>query len=125
MATTEERLRVLKLIEDGKISAEDGARLIATLSEAAAVEDDRAPARGDRRWLRVVVTDTYTGRPKVNVRIPAGIVDMAIRLGVHFIPQGEGLDLDELMAAVRSGVTGKVVDVVDEDEGHHVEVFVD
>ena len=33
MATTEERLKILKMIEDGKISAEEGAKLLAALSE--------------------------------------------------------------------------------------------
>jgi hypothetical protein len=32
MATTEERLTILRMIEQGKISAEEGARLLAALS---------------------------------------------------------------------------------------------
>ena len=124
MATTEERLRILQLIEDKKISAEDGARLIAALGEAAPEQPSRE-AEGAGRSLRVVVTDTYSGKARVNVRIPAGIVDMALRLGVHFIPDNDALDLDELMSALRAGVTGKVIDVYDEEEGHHVEVFID
>lgn len=124
MATTEERLRILQLIEDGKITAEDGARLIAALGDATADTPHRQD-EGSRRSLRVVVTDTYSGKARVNVRIPAGIVDMALRLGVHFIPYNEGLDLDELMAALKAGVTGKVIDVLDEDEGNRVEVFID
>jgi hypothetical protein len=124
MATTEERLRILKLIEEGKITADEGARLISAIGEAA-TEARQREDDGQRRWLRVVVTDTYSGQPRVNVRIPAGIVDMALRLGVHFIPDNEGLDLDELMAALKAGATGKVVDVMDEDEGQRVEVYID
>ena len=36
MANAEERMKILKMIEEGKISAEDGAKLLAALSEDAA-----------------------------------------------------------------------------------------
>ncbi|MFN2114750.1 MAG: SHOCT-like domain-containing protein [Anaerolineae bacterium] len=124
MATTEERLRILQLIEDGKITAEEGAKLIAALGQASPDSPGRADA-GSRRSLRVVVTDTYSGKPKVNVKIPAGIVEMALRIGVHFIPDTDSLDLDQVTEALRAGVTGKVVDVMDEEGGERVEIFID
>jgi polyhydroxyalkanoate synthesis regulator phasin len=37
--TTEERMKILKMIDEGKITAEEGARLLSTLSES------RKPAR--------------------------------------------------------------------------------
>ena len=33
MATTEERMRILKMIQEGKITAEEGAKLLAALRE--------------------------------------------------------------------------------------------
>jgi len=33
MATTEERMKILKMVEEGKVSAEDGAKLLAALNE--------------------------------------------------------------------------------------------
>ena len=32
MATNEERMKILRMIDEGKITAEEGARLLATLS---------------------------------------------------------------------------------------------
>ena len=34
MATAEERLKILKMIDEGKISAEEGAKLLAALTES-------------------------------------------------------------------------------------------
>ena len=34
MATSEERLKILKMIEEGKINAEDGAKLLAALTDS-------------------------------------------------------------------------------------------
>jgi len=124
VATREERLKILQLIEDGKVSAEEGAQLMAALADASG-EDVAAQESGKRRWLRVIVTDTFTGRPKVNVRIPASIVDMALRVGAQFIPSREWVDLDEVSAALRSGVSGKIVDVIDEEDGERIEVIID
>ena len=33
MATVEERMKILQMIQDGKISAEDGAKLLSALTE--------------------------------------------------------------------------------------------
>ena len=59
MATAEERMRILKMIEEGKISAEEGAKLLSALSESRRGPNPPMPPRmpGAARWLRVRVTD--------------------------------------------------------------------
>ena len=70
MATAEERLKILKMIDEGKISAEEGAKLLAALSESRR-PDRKAPVRGaaGTRWLRVRVTDTFTGDTAMVARV--------------------------------------------------------
>jgi hypothetical protein len=116
MTTTEERLKILKMIEEGKISAEEGAKLLAALSQSR----NAAP-----RWLRVRVTDVATGRSKATVQIPIGLIDAGLKIGAHFAPEVEGVDMTNVMAALRSGMTGKIIDVMDEEDGEHVEIFVE
>lgn len=123
MADTHERLKILKMIEEGKISAEDGARLLAALSKG-----DRqrtVPQAGEAKWLRIRVTDSDTGKVTVNVNIPIGLVNVGLRMGARFVPDMEGFELEELSEALRQGLTGKVMDIVDEDEGQRVEIFVE
>jgi hypothetical protein len=130
MATAEERMRILKMIDEGKISAEEGARLLSTLSEVRRAPNPpgvpRAPgAAGAARWLRVRVTDVVTGRSKATVQIPIALLDAGMKIGAHFAPEVEGVDMSVIMEALRSGMTGKIVDVIDENDGEHVEIFVE
>jgi len=127
MANTEERMKILKMIEEGKVSAEDGAKLLAALSEgrrgSGASNSPRPPGAG--RWLRIRVTDIASGRSKASVQIPIGLIDAGMKIGAHFAPEVEGVDMSYVMDALRSGMTGKIIDVTDDEDGEHVEIFVD
>jgi hypothetical protein len=127
MATAEERIQILKMIENRQISAEEGARLLAALEDKPAPEITPPPSPNTRgRWLRVRVTDLVSGKRKVNVNIPLSLVDIGLKMGAKFSPVGlEGLNMDQIMTAVKSGGTGKIVDVEDEEDGEHVEIYVE
>jgi hypothetical protein len=132
MTTPEERMRILKMIQDGKITAEEGAHLIQALdtqkqpSNAGAGE--ASPQQGGpkgSRWFRVRVTDTNTGKTRVNVRLPVSLIHAGMKMGARFSPEVEGLDMDQLTQFINSGEVGKVVDVIDDEDGEHVEVFIE
>ncbi|MBL8051425.1 MAG: hypothetical protein JNM46_09400 [Anaerolineales bacterium] len=128
MANTEERMKILKLIEEGKISAEEGAKLLSALSDSrrGIPTPPRPPGSGSgARMLRVRVTDTRTGRSKASVQIPLALVDAGLKIGAHFAPEVQGVDMSNVMEALRMGVTGKIIDVTDEEDGEHVEIFVE
>ena len=128
MATPEERMQILKMIEAKQITAEEGAKLLAALGEKDRNEQPRPQPSPSTtgRWFRVRVTDLRTGRRKVNVNIPLGLVDVGMKMGAKFAPAGvEGLDMDKIIAAIKNGGQGKVVDVEDEEDGEHVEVFIE
>ncbi|HVN14229.1 MAG TPA: hypothetical protein VMT73_00690 [Anaerolineales bacterium] len=125
MASTEERLKILKMIEEGKISAEEGAKLLSALRDTRRTAGPSTPRTpGGARWLRIRVTDMTTGRSKASVQIPLALVDAGMKIGAHFAPEVEGVDMSNVLEAVRSGMTGKIIDVVDEDD-EHVEIFVE
>ncbi len=123
MSTSEERLKILRMVQEGKISAEEGIQLIETLDDSSAPV--QPTPRGGARWLRVRVTDTNTGKVRVNVRLPLTVVSAGLKMGAKFSPEVEGLDIEQLMTLVRSGETGQVVDVLDVEDGERVEVFVE
>jgi len=127
MASVEERMKILKMIEDGKISAEEGARLLAALAEGRRGPLDSAmPGKpGTPRMLRIRVTDMSSGRSKASVQIPLALVDAGMKIGAHFAPEVEGVDMSNVMDAMRSGVTGKIIDVTDDEDGEHVEIFIE
>ena len=128
MASSEERMKILKMIEDGKLSAEEGTKLLAALSEKRVPTPPRPPGMpgsGGPRWLRIRVTDVRTGRSKASVQIPLALVDAGMKIGAHFAPEVEGVNMSNVMDAVRSGMTGKIIDVTDEEDGEHVEIYVE
>ena len=127
MATTEERMRILKMIDEGKISAEEGAKLLSALSEGRRGPVPPVPPRvpGSARWLRVRVTDVGSGRSKATVQIPLALIESGMKIGAHFAPEVDGVDMNQLMDALRSGMTGKIVDAIDEEDGEHVEIYIE
>jgi hypothetical protein len=130
MATVEERMKILKMVEEGKVSAEEGAKLLAALAEGRKSPGGGSSAgpggaAGDARWFRVRVTDLSTGKPKVNVNIPMGLVNVGIKMGARFAPNLEAEQMEAIAEALKSGAVGKIVDVTDEEDGERVEIFVE
>ena len=125
MATAEERMEVLKMVQAGQISAEEGAKLLEALQEKEGPPPDPEPVGQVRqpRRLRVRVSDLVTGRAKVNIDLPWNLVNIGTHMGARFAP--EEIDLEEVMRAMEAGTEGKIVDVEDAEDGERVEIFVE
>jgi hypothetical protein len=126
MVTSEERMKILKMISEEKITADEGAQLLAALSlrsEKPKIEPRRKLAN---QMFRVRVTDLSSGKTKVNVNLPMRLVDAGLNIAAQFAPEMQN---DQMMGAVKDALTenltGKIVDVIDEEDGEHVEIFID
>ena len=136
-----DKIRILEMIQEGKISAEEGMDLLNALTEQT---DDTARSDMNQRgrFLRIRVNGDKA--KKVNVNIPLSLMRAAGRLvgfGMAFVPreareemEKQGIDLSqidikELISQIDAGlVSGRLVDIDTEDpeEGKiKVEVFVD
>jgi len=129
MVMSEERLKVLKMLQDGRISADEATQLLEALEGSRAggsraAEAPIPPARRGR-WLLVRVTDTDTGKLRVNVRLPLNVVEAGMKMGMRFSPEIQDIDPSQLMAVINSGEVGHIVDVYDEKDGEHVEVSIE
>ncbi|MDO9086854.1 MAG: hypothetical protein Q7U53_11660 [Anaerolineaceae bacterium] len=128
MASSEERIRILKMIQDGVISAEDGIRLLDSIDQSVKKESSSSRSEDSgklARFFRVRVTDTNSGKARVNVRLPVSVLSAGMKMGARFSTEIQGLDPNELMQFIREGTIGKIVDVFDEKDGEHVEVFLE
>ena len=129
MTTAEERMKILKMIQEGKITAEEGAKLLKALSTATGQKTKSVPMSriSGARWLRVRVTDMSKGKSKVNVNLPLKLVDAGVNIASQFVP--DEFDLNGLMSAVNEAIednlVGKIVDVVDDEDGEHIEIFIE
>jgi hypothetical protein len=132
MVMDSERLKILQMVEEGKISAEDAVSLLEALRDSSGAaqrktttENVYSSTTGKPKFLRVMVTDTDSGKTRVNVRLPIGMLKAGVKMGMKFAPEVEGMDMGELMQFVESGELGKFVDVYDDEDGEHVEVYVE
>jgi hypothetical protein len=116
-------MRILKMIADKQITADEGARLLEAL-RAGGTGSTREESRGSR-WLRVKVTDRGNGKVKLNVTIPVGLVDVGLKMGARFAPEIGGMDANVIQSAIREGVQGRILSFDDEDDQERVEIFVE
>ncbi len=129
MVTSEERLKILKMVQDGKISAEEGIRLMDALSESGRLKGPKVaePVMGRKagRWFRVRVTDQITGKIKVDIRLPVNVVKAGSKLGARFSPEVSGLDMNQVMEYVDAGTTGRIFELTHDSDQELVEVFIE
>jgi len=126
MVTSDERMKILKMISDGKISAEEGSSLISALSKRSEKDTKFAKRSLSNQMLRVRVTDMSTGKTKVNVNVPMRLVDAGLNIAAQFTPEMENAQMmDAVKEALAENMTGKIVDVVDEEDREHVEIFIE
>jgi hypothetical protein len=117
-------MKILKMIEEEKITAEEGTRLLEALSKQRRKRPESGT--GEPRWLRVRVTDIDTGKESVRVNLPIGLVSVGLRMGARFVPDiDQELAMEELTEALEQGHMGKIVDIVDEEDGQRVELFIE
>lgn len=126
MVTSEERMKILKMINDGKISAEEGSRLLSALSQRSDKPNRTARHSLSNQMLRVRVTDMSTGKTKVNINVPIKLVNAGINIAAQFIPEMESAQMMEAVKeALAENLSGKIVDVIDEEDQEHVEIFIE
>jgi hypothetical protein len=124
MSLKEERMQILTMLQEGKITADEAATLLSAL-EGGSQKPEQGPPASKARWLRVRVTHIETGKQKVSVNLPIGLVNVAMKMGAKFAPEIDQQDMGEIMTAIREGTTGKIVEVEDSTDGERVEIFIE
>lgn len=91
-----------------------------------AEEAQAVGSNGDKpKWLRIRVREMGSERNKVTVNIPLWLVTMGLGVAGKVGADIEGFDANELRKMVQSGERGILVDVQDEEDGEHVQIFLD
>lgn len=128
MVANDERLKVLKMIQEGKLTPDEGVELLDVLDEQTA---DDPPAKASAmpktgsRFMRLRVTDMNTGKVRANIRLPLGVVKAGIKMGARFSPELHGIDIDQFEEFINSGEIGHMLDVEDVKDGEHVEIYIE
>ena len=126
MTMEDERMMILKMLQEGKIDADQAANLLEALEAGKSGDKNAAPKQEKAgKWFRIKITDALTGSQKTNIRIPIGLVNAGIRMGTHFSPELSGIQSDEILAAIKSGESGLIIDTIEDDDNEHVEIFIE
>jgi hypothetical protein len=67
-----------------------------------------------------------SGKTKVNVNVPMKLVDAGLNIAAQFTPEmQDGQMMEAVKEALAENVSGKIVDVIDEEDQEHVEIFIE
>lgn len=151
--TAEERRQILDLVAAGKLSAgeamtllqgempnapvegaaQGAAEQVIPVEEEVEVTKEEAQsafAKGNGsaqrgRWLHIHVNDLKSGDRRVSVNVPLRLVQAGLSLGGHISPELRRFDWDNISAALLDEQDGMIVEVKDEEDGEHVQIFID
>ena len=122
MVTAQERLKILEMLEAGKISSDEAAKLLIAVGE----EDAHPAAVGRGRWLTIQVKEGE--KTAVNVRIPLKLAEWALRLVPSKYLEKEGIDpeaLRELISEVERTGQQQLVDIQTEQDQVQVQIGIE
>ncbi len=128
---SDERNQILNMLEAGKITAAEAARLLDALGSVTDNEREQARAVAENgkpnRWLRIRITEA--GVEKVKVNLPLKLVQILTKMQ-GLLPadaraqlDGHNIDLEAIVQAVKDGADGEIVSV--DDGPNRVSIFVE
>jgi polyhydroxyalkanoate synthesis regulator phasin len=123
ITSTNERNRILNMIESGQITAAQAAQLLDTLLP----EHEQSSGQMENRTLRIWMTDMPTNRSKMNMTatVPVYLVSTSLRLLARLVSQLNDSTIQNVIRAIERGTTGRLLDLQDLEEGKRLEIFVE
>lgn len=119
---SEERKKVLQMVEEKKISVEEAEKLFTEMAETEQLPVVKTSS--SKKFLRIEVMD---GEDQVKVNLPISLV----KLGLSFVPkeaktqlENQNIDLNEIVKAIEEGADGKLVDI-QEKNGAKVSIYLE
>ena len=142
----EDRLEILRLVENGFMSVEEASRMLELLDRADRISANpfgfgnteplpppRAasmplappvPMQGrsvhGARNVRIRISED--DRVELNLVIPYGLIDSGLKLAKRFAPESL-LDSRDIRASIEEGFVGTLLDI--NDDGQHVEILIE
>ncbi len=138
---SEERLEILRLVENQTVTAEEAGRLLEALDRS-----DRSYAASQptaqftpfvptapipppppapsipQRSVRIRITNIASGKPQINLVLPYRLVDSGIKLAKRFAPE-HLLDSRDIRRSIDEGFSGPLLDLVDGEQ--RIEIIVE
>ena len=119
-------MQILNMVEEGKITAEEGVKLLDAIENNIKTEKNSNTPKA--KWFKIKVVDPDNFE-KVNVKLPISLIGVGTKLASKFSPElsKTGLndeDMKEILHIVESGEIGKIVEI-DTENGEKVEIVIE
>lgn len=127
----EERIQILKMVGEGKLTPEEADILLDELEAVSATEKKSGslPALPEQnrqaKWLRIRVVEAGGTKPVVNMRVPFSVARMGLKIAGRYTPELEGIDLDEIGRLFASGEDVPLIEVNNERKNETVQISVE
>jgi hypothetical protein len=120
VTSTEERNRILDMIEKDQITAAQAAQLLDTLVP-------ESEGQMLNRTVRIWMTDMSTNRRKMNMTatMPIYLISTSLRLLARLVSQLNDGTIQNVIRALEKGTTGRLLDLQDLEEGKRLEIYVE
>ncbi len=138
------RKDILDLLSRGKINVDEAAELLAGEGDIASAETEPEPVKANLptdalavtkadvaannkppSWLKVRVRNLETGKNKVTVNVPIGMVQFGLRVAGKFTPEVNDVNLNEMSEMIATGASGTIVEVEDNDSNEQVLIYIE
>lgn len=129
------RKEILEMLSAGEIDVTRATTLLNESRESSDSEEAVSPpspvkaptsARSYHRWLNIHVSDLQSGKNRVRVRVPLGLVQFGLRVGARFTDEIDPEMIDDLMGTIDNNTpVSTLVEVEDEEDNERVHIFVE
>lgn len=121
----EEKLKILKMLEEKKISSQEAMQLLEILEN---LETKDAHEKEESKTLKIRIYKGDFTEPEINVNIPLGWLKLinpliARRINEKLKEKGYDIDIQKINNSIQSSETSKIVDVQDGNE--KVEIYIE
>ncbi len=139
------RKQILEMLSAGEINVNRATELLNQARESAPEEEmplppvppapppaptastpPAGPRVEGRRWLHIHVSDLSSGKSRVRVNVPLGLVSFGLKVGARFTDEMDADMIRGVMDALHDDeLTGTLVEVEDIEDDERVHIFID
>ncbi len=119
----------LKVEVDGDLNMRGVKEKSAAAEQIVAVDNVPLPAQNsgikEPRWLRIEVGDMRSGKSKVHVNVPFGMVKFGLGVAQVLAPAQYSANLGEIETMMAESESRVLVDVQDHESNEHVRIYLE
>ena len=119
----EDELKILKMIEAGTITADEGMKLLDAIGSTE--KRKQATSKKFLKHVRMVIVDENKSN-NVDIILPLGIFKAGVKIGGKFSPElqtmMEEINFEEIQKNIDAGATGEITTITTND-GHIIKIY--